>query len=516
MKKITLLIALMITSLGFSQTPVGTWKFTPAAGAFQVGPSQGSNGYYQNNAGDVNTRACQFDDEFVFNADGTFQNVLQGATWIEPWQGQPEGCAAPIAPHDGTVAATYVYSAANNTITLNGKGAYLGLNKAYNGGELTNPANAPTTITYIVTTLTATNMTLDILVGPAVGGAWWRFNFTKKQVGTPTIGALSLPAGPITVGDAPFDLTDPTSDSPGAFSYTSSNPAVATITGATVFIVGSGTTTITATQAAAAPFVGGSVNNDLYVYATPPATSAPTPPARNAADVISIFSDAYASSLPNLRIGQFWGQQTICDDVDPGNGDKYKRMVKFNYQGVEFNTVDGTFKVNVSVGYKLHIDINHTSLEPIEVSIISPGKENFVKLTPTSTGWKSYDIDVNATNYPVPVLTDIFQIKLEQRGALMTTYWDNLYFWKGTALGVAKFDASSIKMYPNPVQNTLTIEANSEIQRVSVYNVLGQEVLSRSPKSNATTLQTNDLQKGVYMVTTEIDGNISSSKIVKE
>ena len=71
-------------------------------------------------------------------------------------------------------------------------------------------------------------------------------------------------------------------------------------------------------------------------------------------------------------------------------------------------------------------------------------------------------------------------------------------------------------MYPNPVQNTLTIEANSEIQRVSVYNVLGQEVLSRSPKSNSTTLQTNDLQKGVYMVTTEIDGNISSSKIVKE
>jgi Secretion system C-terminal sorting domain len=93
---------------------------------------------------------------------------------------------------------------------------------------------------------------------------------------------------------------------------------------------------------------------------------------------------------------------------------------------------------------------------------------------------------------------------------------DNIVLGTVSSLSTTKFDKSTVKMYPNPVQNTLTIEANSEIQRVSVFNVLGQEVMSRSPKSNSTTLQTNDLQKGVYMVTTEIDGNISSSKIVKE
>jgi hypothetical protein len=97
---------------------------------------------------------------------------------------------------------------------------------------------------------------------------------------------------------------------------------------------------------------------------------------------------------------------------------------------------------------------------------------------------------------------------------LKTYYFDDVKFV--SALSTAKFDTSSIKMYPNPVQNTLTIEANSEIQRVYVHNVLGQEVMSTSPKSNATTLQTGELQKGVYMVTTEIDGNISTSKIIKE
>ena len=48
---------------------------------------------------------------------------------------------------------------------------------------------------------------------------------------------------------APFQLTPPTSNSTGAFSYTSSNASVATIAGTTVTLTGFGTSTITATQA---------------------------------------------------------------------------------------------------------------------------------------------------------------------------------------------------------------------------------------------------------------------------
>jgi hypothetical protein len=40
--------------------------------------------------------------------------------------------------------------------------------------------------------------------------------------------------------------------------------------------------------------------------------------------------------------------------------------------------------------------------------------------------------------------------------------------------------------------------------------------MAKSPKSNAATLQTGSLQKGVYMVKTEIDGNVSTNKIIKE
>lgn len=50
--------------------------------------------------------------------------------------------------------------------------------------------------------------------------------------------------------DGSFTIELPTSDSTGAFSYTSSNPAVATISGTTVTILSAGTSTITANQAA--------------------------------------------------------------------------------------------------------------------------------------------------------------------------------------------------------------------------------------------------------------------------
>lgn len=57
-----------------------------------------------------------------------------------------------------------------------------------------------------------------------------------------------FPALNKTEGDAPFALIAPTSRSPAAFTYTSSNPTVATIDGNIVTIRASGSSTITAQQ----------------------------------------------------------------------------------------------------------------------------------------------------------------------------------------------------------------------------------------------------------------------------
>ena len=68
-----------------------------------------------------------------------------------------------------------------------------------------------------------------------------------------------------TFGNPAFTLVNPTSSSPGTFSYTSSNTGVATIVGNTVTIVGAGTSTITATQAASGSYASASATCTLTV-----------------------------------------------------------------------------------------------------------------------------------------------------------------------------------------------------------------------------------------------------------
>lgn len=75
----------------------------------------------------------------------------------------------------------------------------------------------------------------------------------------------AFPALTKTVGDTAFDLTPPSSDSPGAFTYTSSNTAVATISGKTVSILSAGTSTITATQASSGKWGTSSIGALLTV-----------------------------------------------------------------------------------------------------------------------------------------------------------------------------------------------------------------------------------------------------------
>ena len=60
----------------------GSWVLAPEAGALKVGPTAGSGDWWSNSEEDVTTRACYFDDHYVFNADGSFQNIMDGETWL--------------------------------------------------------------------------------------------------------------------------------------------------------------------------------------------------------------------------------------------------------------------------------------------------------------------------------------------------------------------------------------------------------------------------------------------------
>ena len=167
---------------GFGHSGIsGTWRLAPEAGALGVGPELDNVSWWSNSSGDVTTRACLFDDTYVFNADGSFQNVVGADTWIEPWQGAAsEGCGTPVVPHDGSATATYTYDEAAGTITLVGVGAYLGLARVINGGELTSPTDAPDSVTYLAA-LSEDGNTLELDIEIA-GGGHWSFKLVKDVI----------------------------------------------------------------------------------------------------------------------------------------------------------------------------------------------------------------------------------------------------------------------------------------------------------------------------------------------
>ena len=149
-------------------TWAGDWILDPVAGALAVGPNAGSVGdWYASSAGDVDTRACLFDDIHRFNADGSYEQVMQDQTWLEGWQGVAEGCGTPVAPHNGSNAATYTYT--DTSVTVIGDGAFMGLAKVHNTGE---DGVSGGQITYNVVSVDENYMVVNIAYAPGADNTW--------------------------------------------------------------------------------------------------------------------------------------------------------------------------------------------------------------------------------------------------------------------------------------------------------------------------------------------------------
>ncbi|SHI97656.1 Por secretion system C-terminal sorting domain-containing protein [Mesonia phycicola] len=75
---------------------------------------------------------------------------------------------------------------------------------------------------------------------------------------------------------------------------------------------------------------------------------------------------------------------------------------------------------------------------------------------------------------------------------------------------------NNFKYYPNPVSQMLTLNAGVQINEVSIYNLLGQQVLVVKPNSLKTNLDLSRLQTGPYIVKVIINESSKMFKIIKE
>lgn len=75
---------------------------------------------------------------------------------------------------------------------------------------------------------------------------------------------------------------------------------------------------------------------------------------------------------------------------------------------------------------------------------------------------------------------------------------------------------NNLRVYPNPARETVSINSTVSMNKVELYNTLGQLVYSENVNSNSVSLPVSNLNNGTYIVKAYADGIVVNTKVVVE
>ena len=84
------------------------------------------------------------------------------------------------------------------------------------------------------------------------------------------------------------------------------------------------------------------------------------------------------------------------------------------------------------------------------------------------------------------------------------------------SLSTNLFNSDTFSYYPNPVKNTLNLSYSENISDVSVYNLLGQQIIAKAINANQSQIDMSNLASGAYMVKVTANSQIKTIKVIKE
>lgn len=260
----------------------------------------------------------------------------------------------------------------------------------------------------------------------------------EDRIETTFIGATITLTGLTQTFNLASGLNQTVGAAPAYFSFTSSNTEVAIVNEkGIVSIVGAGTAEINAT------LNGVRAQGSLTIQSLGAFVAAPTPPTRNQADVISVFSNAYTNIPVDFYNGFFAPFQTTLGGADLMiGGDNIIQYTNLNFVATEFKNPT----VNVSQMTHLHVDIliretiNSDDFIAIELGDFGPNgafgggddsssRVRFESGALTSNQWISLDIPLSSFS-TLTSRNNMAQIFFISDATISTLLVDNMYFYK--------------------------------------------------------------------------------------
>lgn len=181
------------------------------------------------------------------------------------------------------------------------------------------------------------------------------------------------------------------------------------------------------------------------------------------------------------------------------------------------NTASGSYVFTPAVGQcattqTLNVTVTVTPAPTATSPQDFPAGATLASLTVNGTGIIWYDSSTLGNVLPAttPIVSGTTYYASQTVGGCESI--QRVAIQAGTALKVDGFDNANFKYYPNPVNNILTVSYSEAITGLKLYNMVGQQLITKSVNANETQIDMSHLPAGSYLLEVS-SGN--KSKMVK-
>lgn len=296
---------------------------------------------------------------------------------------------------------------------------------------------------------------------------------------------------------------------------------------------------------------------DMTYVATGQVSGTTFDPATDTIDVAGSFSGWGETVMDLTRVSDTAYYYQIALDLDSANHViEYKFRINHSWDGDRHDQLPGNRKLTVREGTEYADTVKHiwSDIAPDHERVtfkVNMSKQiadgnydpevDFLDLAGSFNNWGGYnELFAGADDiYSGYVLAPIGDIEWKTR---MNASWDNdqheqlaanrlftvteggeniVEYWYGddtATTSVTNEYLADVKAYPNPFNNTLTIDNLENANNIIVSNILGQEFATfNSFTSNSIEINTSEFDNGIYFVTIISNNNTKRTiKIVKQ
>ncbi|MEM5566441.1 T9SS type A sorting domain-containing protein [Psychroserpens sp. AS72] len=92
----------------------------------------------------------------------------------------------------------------------------------------------------------------------------------------------------------------------------------------------------------------------------------------------------------------------------------------------------------------------------------------------------------------------------------------NICAWSPSTLGLDDNTFNGFTYYPNPVKDVLTLESPNTIDKIEVFNILGQRIVAIDSQNTIQNIDMSNVQAGAYFVKVSIGNQIKTLRVIKD